>query len=664
MNASGDVYVVDAIHNVVDEFSPTGAYMTQVTGAETPAQSFGPFKIAVNASGDLYVTDIEYAVVDEFGPTGTYLTQITGSKTPQKSTFYPWAVAVNGSGDVYVSDAENNLVDEFSSAGAYLTQFNGSETPAKSFAPYVLGVNASGDIYVGDAEHAVADVFKEGEEVVEPPSVTGVVPDEGSEAAGTKVTIKGEHLEGASAVEFGALLAAFPYLKDTATEIEVETPAHAPGAVEVCVTTSGGKGCEAEAFTYVVPPPTKYSLTVTKNGTGSGTVECNTGSGPGPCAAEYTEATKVKLTETAAGGSKFEGWSGACTGNGSCEVEMTAAKSLTATFNLLPATKYSLTVTKNGTGSGTLECNTGSGPGPCASEYDEASKVKLTATAAAGSKFEGWSGACTGNASCEVEMTAAKSVTATFNLTPPANTGKPVITGKAQDGYTLSATEGAWTGSPESYAYQWEDCAALGAEPCVTIVGAEQHEYTLTNADVGDTVRVAVTAKNAGGSTPAESEPTAAIAPAASGEAHVERTVEGEVPKTLTLAATCEKVVLGPFIPGVEEHYEGTCGLTATSTAAQSKLTAEDPSPTHTGHLVQGSYFLLKALEAKATAEEVGIGGAFEPLTEARTLLRFAEPFSVDNATVTFNQPIGKKDGLHTGTYAKTITLTLSTTTP
>jgi hypothetical protein len=51
-------------------------------------------------------------------------------------------------------------------------------------------------------------------------------------------------------------------------------------------------------------------------------------------------------------------------------------------------------------------------------------------------------------------------------------------------------------------------------------------------------------------------------------------------------------------------------------------------------------------------------------LVAPTTLLTYAKPFSEDEMTVTFNQKIGLHDHLHTGTYAKMITLTLSTTTP
>ncbi len=95
--------------------------------------------------------------------------------------------------------------------------------------------------------------------------------------------------------------------------------------------------------------------------------------------------------------------------------------------------------------------------------------------------------------------------------TAPANTALPVVSGSAVEGQTLTAGNGTWSGSPTSSAYQWEDCNTSGAS-CSNVSGATSSSYTLAAGDVGHTVRVVVTASNAGGSTPASSAATAAIA--------------------------------------------------------------------------------------------------------------------------------------------------------
>ncbi len=313
-----------------------------------------------------------------------------------------------------------------------------------------------------------------------------------------------------------------------------------------------------------------YALTVTRNGTGSGTVAggpINCGS---TCSANLASGTAVTLTATPASGSTFGGWSGACTGSGSCIVTMTAARAVTATFNgppvtgavsinaggaangtfvadtgfsggstysvttaidtsqltgtipaqavlqterygeftytvggftagsaqavtlyfaevywsaagqrtfnvaingatvlsafdifsaaggraraisrtfnttantsgqvviqftraggpdnpkvcaitvapAGPTTQYTLSVSKAGTGSGTVSGASINCGATCSATYDSGTTVTLTATPASGSTFGGWSGACTGSGTCSVTMTAARSVTATFN---------------------------------------------------------------------------------------------------------------------------------------------------------------------------------------------------------------------------------------------------------
>jgi hypothetical protein len=98
----------------------------------------------------------------------------------------------------------------------------------------------------------------------------------------------------------------------------------------------------------------------------------------------------------------------------------------------------------------------------------------------------------------------------------PANTALPEITGTAQQGQTLTASTGSWSGSPTSFAYQWEDCDSAGAG-CASIGQATASSYVLAAGDLGRTVRVLVTASNGAGSGSATSAQTATVqaAPAA-----------------------------------------------------------------------------------------------------------------------------------------------------
>jgi hypothetical protein len=87
----------------------------------------------------------------------------------------------------------------------------------------------------------------------------------------------------------------------------------------------------------------------------------------------------------------------------------------------------------------------------------------------------------------------------------PTNTVRPVVSGTASQGQTVSASSGSWTGSPTSYAYQWQDGGTTN------IAGATSASYTASAADVGHTLDVVVTATNAGGSASASSAATAIV---------------------------------------------------------------------------------------------------------------------------------------------------------
>ncbi len=98
---------------------------------------------------------------------------------------------------------------------------------------------------------------------------------------------------------------------------------------------------------------------------------------------------------------------------------------------------------------------------------------------------------------------------------PPVNTGEPAITGQAEQGRTLSTSNGSWTGTQLSFAYQWVRCGIDGGRPdggdCTVISGATRRSYEVVRADVDFRLRVRVTASNAEGSSTVASNPTAIV---------------------------------------------------------------------------------------------------------------------------------------------------------
>jgi len=96
----------------------------------------------------------------------------------------------------------------------------------------------------------------------------------------------------------------------------------------------------------------------------------------------------------------------------------------------------------------------------------------------------------------------------------PANTALPTISGTTQAGSTLTATDGTWAGTgPFAYTYSWSRCDQNG-DSCSAISGATGATYTLSQVDVGTTLRLQVSATNGDGTAQSTSVPSAVIATA------------------------------------------------------------------------------------------------------------------------------------------------------
>lgn len=116
---------------------------------------------------------------------------------------------------------------------------------------------------------------------------------------------------------------------------------------------------------------------------------------------------------------------------------------------------------------------------------------------------------------CSVAMAAIVGSASSATQVAPVNSAPPTITGTPAVGQTLTASDGTWSNSPASFAYQWLRCNG-GGNSCANIAGSTMKTYTLVTGDAGETIRVRITATNADGSTSAESNQTASVTSATS----------------------------------------------------------------------------------------------------------------------------------------------------
>jgi hypothetical protein len=367
VDSSGNVYVVDRGKQVVDEFASSGEFIQAFSLTGTPEA------VAVDPTNGNVLVATSSGTVDEFSPTGELLGEITGSATPAGSIGEGEVigVAVNSLGDLYVSDGVNHVVDVFGPSG-----------PPQPKLPLTVekagaGVGTVTSSPTGiDCGATCTHEFNEGQAVTltaTPNAKSEFVGWSGGGCSGT----------GSCEVTLNAsttVTAEFAALPQQVLNVEVNNPAagsvsSSPEGIECGATCSAefnenstvtlipapaagfkfvgwsgctsevGENCEVEltAETTVkaeFEERPKFSLNVSETGAGKGTVtsapsgiNCEP-EGAGSCSAEFTETSTVVLSATPASGSTFLKWIG-CTSEpeGNCEVSITEEATITAEFS-------------------------------------------------------------------------------------------------------------------------------------------------------------------------------------------------------------------------------------------------------------------------------------------------------------------------------------------
>jgi serine/threonine-protein kinase len=175
VDASGNVYVADALNNEIRKITPGGLVSTfagsttsgKADGQGTTASFNQPNGVAVDASGNVYVADTYNQEIRKITPGGLVST-IAGSGPLSightngqgvAATFdFPTGISVDASGNVYVVDETNNEIRIITPGGSVSTfagsttygATDGQGTAASFWYPTGITVDVSGNLYVAD----------------------------------------------------------------------------------------------------------------------------------------------------------------------------------------------------------------------------------------------------------------------------------------------------------------------------------------------------------------------------------------------------------------------------------------------------------------------------------------------------------------------------------
>ena len=302
-------------------------------------------------------------------------------------------------------------------------------------------------------------------------------------APGSGITSTYNANDNATAVFSGTSMAS-PHVAGAAALYRSANPGHTPSQVMAAITSNattgvvGNRGSGSPNLLLYTgfmgtppPPPTPPTVTLLSTTTTTATYQADwSGSAPFEWDArplnpahspkEHASTNNTTATFTLDRQSfdypaKFEVWetTGGYTSLGVVNFTVPGATPP-------PPTQYTLTVQGGGAGDGSVSdggsiaCTItgGSTSGTCSDDFADGTSVTLTATPASGSSFAGWTGDCAGTGSCTVTMDQARSVTATFDATPPPPPSGPTVTLVSTTSSTVTY-QADWSGSAP---FEWD----------------------------------------------------------------------------------------------------------------------------------------------------------------------------------------------------------------
>ena len=247
-----------------------GAMVVTIDGVDAPVQS-------VNAAGTSF-TAIAPAnavpgpkTVEVDGPGGIRIVPggFTYSDAPTITTVTPNAGTVSG-GNTVVIDGTNFVIGQttvsFGTSPASIVTVNSTTRLTARTTAGTAGIkNVTVTTPAGSAVATNAWTY------LGVPTVSAVSPTSGPASGGTTITVTGTGFRaGATTVKVGGAPASAVIVNVAGTSLTAVTGASVPGRMAVSVSTGGGTGSKANAFTYL-PVPTVSSVTPATGFTFGGT---------------------------------------------------------------------------------------------------------------------------------------------------------------------------------------------------------------------------------------------------------------------------------------------------------------------------------------------------------------------------------------------------------
>ena len=386
VDSSNNIYIADISDNRIRKVDASGIITTVAGngaagysgdgGSALAASLNNPNGVSVDASGNIYIADTSnncIRMVDTLGVITTLAAGLHG----------PTGVAVDGSGNIYIADSSSNVIRILDISGIITTVagngfsgFSGDGGPATAARlnrPSGVAVDAFGNIYIVDySNQRIRKVDAAG--IITTVAGTGTVgyTGDGGPATSASISLVGPPTGRGVAVDvYGSL-----YIADSGNHrvrmvggtFTVTPSAGANGSISPSVpqminflqsasftitpntgyhiASVTGCGGTLNGSTYTTGPITEdcmvsasfaintYALVVMKAGTGTVSSSPAGISCGSSCSATYNHGTIVTLTAASGAAAFFSGWSGGgCSGIGTCDTTMDAAKTVTATFS-------------------------------------------------------------------------------------------------------------------------------------------------------------------------------------------------------------------------------------------------------------------------------------------------------------------------------------------